>query len=100
MITPHDYAKLLPYDQCAYELMLQERLTELKRLYTAISEEHTIVEMELTVLAWRKSAGKQAVKKVLLYEDFFKGVRKSPRQDKVGSGRSLEERQLLSELEF
>jgi hypothetical protein len=100
MIPSHDYNRLLPYDQCAYEMMLQERQKELKRVIAVLSGEETAIEMELLVLTWRKTAGKPMVKKVVLYEDFFKRVRRAPRQDKVGNGLSPEEAQVLSGLKF
>ena len=94
MIPYHDFSRLLPYDQCAYEMTLQERLKELKQIYTAIAEEHTAVEMELAVLAWRKNAGNPTVRKV---GGFFHKVKGAPRQERVVD---VEEARLLAQIKF
>ncbi len=100
MIPMPTWTALLPQEQLDYESTLKARLAELKRLQVAINEEHTAVEMELLVISWRKSAGKPAVKKVMLYEDFFKRVKRAPRQDKIKKTVSLEEARLLASLEL
>ena len=101
MIPMPTWTALSHQEQLDYESSLKSRLQELKRLQVAINEEHTAKEMELLVITWRKAAGKPAVKKVVLYEDFFKKVKRAPRQDKVGKQSiSLEEAKLLASLEL
>lgn len=82
MIPSHTYSALLPYDKCAYEQLLKERQEELIQFQQAITAELESLTLELQVLNWRKSSGKTVTKKITLYEDFFKKVRKAPRQDK------------------
>ncbi len=98
MIPMSDFSTMTTQAQQDHETILKARLAELKRLSLAINEEHTVVEMELLVIAWRRNSGKQVVKKVLLYEDFFKKVRKAPRQEKAKL--SLEEINLLASLKL
>ena len=82
MIPIYTYSALLDYDKCAYEHLLKERLEELNQFQRAISAEQEVLTLELQVLTWRQSSGKTITKKITLYEDFFKKVRKAPRQDK------------------
>ena len=85
MIPSYTYSNLLDYDKCAYEQLLKEREQELLKFRHAINKELEAITMELQVLTWRQSSGKTITKKITLYEDFFKGVRKAPRQDKSES---------------
>lgn len=82
MIPLSTYQSLLDYDKCAYEQLLKERQDELLQFQQAITAELESLTLELQVLNWRKSNNKTITKKITLYEDFFKKVRKAPRQDK------------------
>lgn len=82
MIPSYTYSALLPYDKCAYEHLLKERLEELTQFQRAIGAEVEALTLELQVLSWRQSNNKTITKKITLYEDFFKKLRKAPRQDK------------------
>jgi len=82
MLSQSLYSNLLNYDKCAYEQLLKERQEELLQFQQAINAELESIFLELQVLSWRKYSSKTVTKKITLYEDFFKGVRKAPRQDK------------------
>jgi hypothetical protein len=99
MIPSYTYSALLDYDKCAYTQLLKERHEELLQFQLAISAELESLTLELQVLDWRKNSGKTITKKITLYEDFFKKVRKAPRQDKhIDLDVMAEARRALEEL--
>lgn len=98
MIPLNTYNSLLDYDKCAYEQLLKERLQELEQFQRAIAAEQEALTLELQVLSWRANSGKTITKKITLYEDFFKKVRKAPRQEKKVSSDIMQEARAALEL--
>ena len=100
MIPQNIYNNLLDYDKCAYTQLLKERQEELLQFQQAISAELESLTLELQVLDWRNNSGKTVTKKITLYEDFFKKLRKAPRQDKhIDLEIMAEARRALEELQ-
>ena len=99
MIPQDIYSTMSPQEHKEYESKLRKRLSDLDAFKQAINGEMEAITLELQVLDWRKNSGKTITKKITLYEDFFKKVRKAPRQDKhIDLDVMAEARRALEEL--